>query len=307
MFDKLFHADWSKHDKKRWCAEAAKEVNGWLVEAPRQIDSADAFRLKLFEASAHSGVLAGFDFPIGWPEKYGAKTGFHSFAEALPQLGAREWSQFFDVASQRSEISVTRPFFPARPGGTRRSHLVEGLGLNSADELLRICEIASNASSLFWTLGAKQVGKAAISGWKEIISPAVSSGCSLWPFEGSLKHLSERGGLVIAETYPAAAYHYVGIKFVKSGKRSVEGRRQQSETVFTWAERSNIIFDVVCQSNIESGFEHLGPDGEDAFDALMGLLGMIEVVDGRRPEGTPSNPAILTWEGWILGLQPVSY
>lgn len=36
-----------------------------------------------------------------------------------------------------------------------------------------------------------------------------------------------------------------------------------------------------------------------AFDAAMGLFGMIEVVDGGRAEG----PAVGAdkWEGWILG------
>lgn len=40
--------------------------------------------------------------------------------------------------------------------------------------------------------------------------------------------------------------------------------------------------------------------GEDQFDALMGLLGMIEVADGRRA-ATVSGRAIDPWEGWIIG------
>ena len=44
---------------------------------------------------------------------------------------------------------------------------------------------------------------------------------------------------------------------------------------------------------VEEGF-----DGDDQFDAAMGLLGMIEVVEGRRPESSPAmqHPE---WEGWI--------
>ena len=41
--------------------------------------------------------------------------------------------------------------------------------------------------------------------------------------------------------------------------------------------------------------------GKDAFDALMGLFGMIEVIDGRRPEGPLQGGK---WEGWILGQSP---
>lgn len=50
---------------------------------------------------------------------------------------------------------------------------------------------------------------------------------------------------------------------------------------------------------IADGF---GPrkSGEDPFDAVMGLLGMIEVVDGRRREA-PAEIPDRNWEGWILG------
>jgi hypothetical protein len=49
--------------------------------------------------------------------------------------------------------------------------------------------------------------------------------------------------------------------------------------------------------------EGFGPSksGEDSFDALLGLLSMIEVVDGRRDEGGASAKEALIWEGWILG------
>ncbi|HCD85061.1 MAG TPA: DUF429 domain-containing protein, partial [Agrobacterium sp.] len=37
------------------------------------------------------------------------------------------------------------------------------------------------------------------------------------------------------------------------------------------------------------------------FDAVVGLLGMLDVVDGRRDEGSPDIEAVQQWEGWILG------
>ncbi|MBM7322380.1 hypothetical protein JS562_04460 [Agrobacterium sp. S2] len=54
------------------------------------------------------------------------------------------------------------------------------------------------------------------------------------------------------------------------------------------------------QSLIRGGFGN-GKDGEDRFDATVGLLGMIDVVDGRRTEGVPEADDVKTWEGWILG------
>jgi len=44
-----------------------------------------------------------------------------------------------------------------------------------------------------------------------------------------------------------------------------------------------------------------GKDGEDRFDAVMGLLKMIEVVEKRRPERTEEATGTADREGWILG------
>jgi len=43
------------------------------------------------------------------------------------------------------------------------------------------------------------------------------------------------------------------------------------------------------------------PDGEDRFDAVIGLFGMINVILGNRPAGEPEEEAIRKIEGWILG------
>jgi hypothetical protein len=42
-------------------------------------------------------------------------------------------------------------------------------------------------------------------------------------------------------------------------------------------------------------------DGEDAFDAIAGLCGMIEVCDGRRAEAPDALWSSRPREGWILG------
>ena len=50
-------------------------------------------------------------------------------------------------------------------------------------------------------------------------------------------------------------------------------------------------------SMIENGF----PEGDDAFDTVVGLFGMVEVVAGRRQAGEPRGNRIRKLEGWILG------
>jgi hypothetical protein len=68
--------------------------------------------------------------------------------------------------------------------------------------------------------------------------------------------------------------------------------------MLNWAQRSGVNLAGDVREQILDGF---GPSksGDDPFDALVGLLSMIEVVDDRRDEGrAPSGDA---WEGWILG------
>jgi len=49
---------------------------------------------------------------------------------------------------------------------------------------------------------------------------------------------------------------------------------------------------------MENGF----PRGkDDAFDAFVGLFGMIEVVQGKRPAVEQREPPVTTVEGWMLG------
>ena len=97
MFERLIHADWSANPEKRWMAAACRHGDGWWVELVRRVPSASRF-LDEWVFGGRS-VLAGFDFPIGLPERYGNKTGFKNFLDALPRLGHGEWGSFFLVAT----------------------------------------------------------------------------------------------------------------------------------------------------------------------------------------------------------------
>ena len=41
--------------------------------------------------------------------------------------------------------------------------------------------------------------------------------------------------------------------------------------------------------------------GEDRFDSVLGVLGVLNVLAGNRPDNTPADPWIERWEGWVLG------
>ncbi len=309
MFNIIFHADWSMHANKRWVASATLTGEKWTVDVLRKVGATEFFLAELFEKkSSGNRILAGFDFPIGVPLAYGSKTCFGGFQSALLAFGnVPGWESFFSVAESDAEVTLQRPFFPRRPRqGMTRDSLVARLSVESFSDLIRECERGGNgrraACALFWTLGGNQVGKGALTGWQEIIRPALKGGALLWPFAGELEDLASRPCLVIAETYPADAYACLGASFRPGeSKRRPQDRQKKAEPILNWAERQGVCVDAV-KSAIKKGFDEKNEGGEDGFDALVGLLEMISVVKKDIPEASLMLPPLhATWEGWILG------
>jgi hypothetical protein len=82
---------------------------------------------------------------------------------------------------------------------------LNALEVSAIDDLRRECEKKQAgrraACPLFWTLGASQVGKGAIVGWRDVLAPALrEGGVVLWPFDGRLPDLIKAGRIIIAET-----------------------------------------------------------------------------------------------------------
>ena len=303
MYDVIFHADWSINPNKRWVAMAERRQSGWeissLAIAPCNLTA------KLLEAARDKRVLAGFDFPIGVPAKWANKVKLGSFPSFLDQLSKDPDPAFFKVAGSQNEISPERPFYPATAkAGVKQEHLYQRLGFQSFNELRRKCEARTDnrkhACPLFWTLGANQVGKGAISGLREVVIPCVKAGARLWPFDGELG-LENSTGLTIAETYPAEIYGWLCIKFQgEGGKRSQAKRREFVPKIFEWLEERSISLFKDVSAQLQDGFG-AAANGEDRFDAFCGACGMIEIANGCRAAGAPRDPDIRNFEGWILG------
>jgi hypothetical protein len=309
----VVHADWSAQPRKRWMARAALQEDGrYHAHAPQPVGDPETLLERLrADAGQDGAILLGFDFPIGLPLRYAERAGIEDFLALLPQLGQGDWSDFYTVAARPEEIGLRRPFYPQRPGKrgeARQRHLLDGLGLASVDELRRCCEQAQPgrraASPLFWTLGAQQVGKAAISGWREVLGPALRSDVvdvAIWPFAGSLFELLRPGWVVIAETYPAEFYTHLGMAFAQgASKRRQVDRVARAPQLLDWAAAARVDLSPDLQAAVRDGFGP-APDGEDPFDATVGLLGMLNVVLGRRPPGEPEEERVRRIEGWILG------
>ena len=210
----IYHADWGTDAGKRWLARAKLGLDGrYTAEGPYLVgDHTRLITSVRSEIGSEGCAIIGFDFPIGVPEQYASVAGIEDFKLFLLGLGSGAWADFFTVSTASSEISMHRPFYPFKPGGTKQAHVLKALGLSDINELRRQCERKQNgrraACALFWTLGANQVGKGAIVGWRDVLAPALrgDKNFALWPFDGKLHELLEPGKIVIAETYPAECY-----------------------------------------------------------------------------------------------------
>ena len=302
------HADWSKYPRKRWCATAVLDADGrYRIESPEPVgDLATYFGRLQNRAGADTTVLSGFDFPIGLPVCYADRVGLADFRTALTDFGRGRWRHFYDPAPLRSALSLTRPFYPQKPGGAKHQHLVDALEVRTFRELYRRCDRCPGrdpAEAIFWLLGPKQVGRAAISGWRDLLRPAMSgdSPPAIWPFDGCLTELLKRPGMVVAETYPAEMYRHLNLTIGRSGrsKRRATDRAQDAAAMHGWARTNHVRLTSELHAEISDGFR-AGKDGDDRFDAIVGLFGMLDVVLGNLPSGEPEDDTTKI-EGWILG------
>jgi len=297
-FDRLVHSDWSVAPNKRWTAIARRSRNVWIIDRLAQTPPPPEFLELLFDQTR---TLAGFDFPIGLPSFYLTKTNA-AFCELLSVPPSDRAQRFFTPAETLFDISLAQPFYRIHPRGGRRADLLRGLVCEAFDDLLRACDrktgSRSRAESIFWTVGAKQVGKAALSGWQQILIPALARGARLWPFDGPLASLDSEH-LTLAETYPAEAYRHLGMDRTVR-KRTQDGRKAAGAVMLKWASAHQVALSPEIERPIGSGFGER-EDGEDAFDAIAGLCAMIEVADGRRAEAPELMLSSRNGEGWILG------
>jgi hypothetical protein len=307
------HADWGTNPNKRWIAIGIPVPGGgWEVEAPTPVGEPGTLLHRLRNmAGADNAMLVGFDFPIGIPTSFAKRFGIWSFLDSLPELGTGQFADFYRVATSEAEISCRRPFYPNAPGGKKQSHLVNALGVESINDLRRQCEFAVAQESpaacpLFWTLGANQVGKAAISGWRDVLGPAlrdIHTAVSIWPFDGELWQLIHPTSMTIVETYPRVYYRRLGISFAGGfgGKGSRLARERQAIALERQLSEARAAPSSDLTDRIRTGFP--GSGGDDRLDALVGLIALLHILNRRGdfPSAAPQTPGVSKIEGWILG------
>jgi hypothetical protein len=283
---------------------ARRDGEVWRLAMPRLVGDPAAF-LDTLRAEAEGGPVAlGVDLPIGVPRLYAAQRPEAGFLEFLETI--RGWPDFFTVCEAVTDIRPDRPFYPARgiKGMTRASH-ASALGLGFPSGLSRACDRATAerpaGAPLFWTLGANQSGKAAIAAWRDMLLPALALGdrMRLWPFEGPFRSLLAPGAVAVAETYPAEALRHLGIR-LRGSKRRQSDRASAALPLLAAMDRLDVRPEPALIEAVSGGLG-AGPAGEDRFDCLLGVLCVINVLAGHRPDTTPDDPWLTTWEGWVLG------
>ena len=282
---------------------AAGSPGGWQVAAPCPVGELATLFARLMAGG--DTVALGVDFPLGLPRAYAARLGLAGGFPAFLR-GLAGSPGFFEVCEALEQVAPGRPFYPQRgaAGMTRLSHAA-ALGLGGAAGLSRLCDQATAerpaGAPLFWTLGANQSGKAAISAWRDLLLPALHGGSppALWPFDGPLLGLLRSGRVAVAETYPAEALRQLGLRMAGS-------KRRQSDRAALGPALHAALTGLLAAPSAElaaalrDGFG-AAPEGEDRFDSVLGLLCLLQVLDGRRPDTAPADAWVQQWEGWVLG------
>lgn len=292
-------------------ALASPAAAGWALRA-EPVGDVSTLLARLRAVAQGAPVALGVDFPIGLPRAYVARhlgacpatppaPGFPTFLRELANPQA-----FFSVCNTIEDVEPARPFYPmrGRRGMTRLSH-AQALGLDGAAGLSRVCDLATPhrpaGAPLFWTLGANQTGKAAIAAWRDLLLPALAGPQppALWPFDGALRPLLTGGRVVLAETYPAEAMCQLGLRMGGSKRRHADRLALVPALRRSMAALSATP-DPALDCLLAQGF---GSDaaGEDRMDCVLGLLCVLQVLAGGRPDTAPADPWIRRWEGWVLG------
>jgi hypothetical protein len=306
----IAHADWGASPSKRVVATAELRAGQYVAHAPQMVGGTGGLleRMRVPPGSDRPALL-GFDFPIGVPRAYAQLAEIDDFAGWLRRLDPS--SEFFAVSDDVADVSLARPFFPRRiahksPGIKHEFRAALGL---SAPDALRRCDLGhcrrGAASEMFWTLGPQAVGKATITGWRDLVAPALADPArrySIWPFDGDLGELLERSDAVIVEAYPADAYLQLGLRMGsrRTAKTRQDDRRADGPLLLERSRELRVRPHRELVAQILDGF---GPDraGEDRFDATVGLLAMIGTVRRSAEPDLPDDPSVRRYEGWVFG------
>jgi len=235
-------------------------------------------------------VLIAADLPIGLPmqpsdvyETVGVKTFLEWLGATQERLDAdgQKWREGL-IAAGVGQRSASRPF----------------VSVGKGDEIAqvrakRLCDTASEAESVYCVdHGAKQVGRAALQFWFEVLLPLreqFKGRVAVWPFEPI-----EGVDIIIAECYPAECHRMVYGTTIE--------KRQPLEVAKALI---GLLRDTVRSQNISTDTWVHAASSEDEFDMFTTAFALRQMLTASQNAfwHPPAVPACTALEGWILGLQ----
>lgn len=216
-FDTVIVVDWSAANVPSPARPSADAI--WMgvarggacdVSYHRTRADAEAALVAALDVETDAGrrVLAGFDFPLGYPAGFAARLTGQSSARAvwdwlegnLITTPHNRSNRFELAAGINSRFGNVGPFW-GRPAGLDlpslpARKLVDYLALGLTER--RAVETAVPRAQPVWKLYTTgSVGSQALTGLPMIARLARRAGCAVWPFDGA------DAALVLAEVYPS--------------------------------------------------------------------------------------------------------
>ena len=230
LFDTYVMVDWSAASRPRqgrdsiWYAEVSRDTAGTRLSAlanPPTRDQATADLSARFARLLASGkrVLAGFDFPFGFPRGTAARLGFEglswrhmwqALSDGLEDAPDNRNNRFDLAESLNEQLSGEAfPFWGNVREEQRRCLVRRSRRPRGASDLRerRRCDMCLPTTQPVWKLaGAGAAGSQALTGiprvWQIRRDPRFAFMAQIWPFETGLC-FDPRPQLVLAEIYPS--------------------------------------------------------------------------------------------------------
>jgi hypothetical protein len=230
LFDTYVMVDWSAAGRPRlgrdsiWYAVVGRDGTGQqlaALENPPTRDRAAADLSARLAALLDAGkrVLAGFDFPFGFPCGTAARLGFKGLSwrhmwQALSdglEDAPDNRNNRFDLAERLNEqlSGEAFPFWGNVREENRRCLVRRGRRPHGPTDLRerRLCDLCLRTTQPVWKLaGAGAAGSQALTGiprvWQLRRDPRFALRAHIWPFETGLR-FDPRPQLLLAEIYPS--------------------------------------------------------------------------------------------------------
>jgi hypothetical protein len=276
-------ADWGREPRKRAVCVARREA-GWRLRRPEappggwNLAALIALGEALHQETGRAVVL-GIDAVLGVPALVARAAGCPGFLAYLERLCS---DGGLDAECARPAAwSAARPFFRVPAGRGGLSGFVHAAGGRSG--LLRQVELRSGAKPVFALSGIPgSVGSGSRALWREL-APLLTRpgrGLRLWPFEGSLAALADRGAVLLAEMYPRAAYAVALAPSLPAPPLPLTKTRApvRAETLHRlarapWLRAHGVTLECLVEARAS----------EDDFDALMTAAALVRLAAEGRP------------------------